>query len=141
MQCNKEACCTKHKIRCSFFPRKFLLIFFLLCSLVKRYQFIMHAYCFINHHYHLLMPPKKREKPIQRHETIKWSLYSNDSTKDTKESVIFCQADTNYTAHLKYGYSLKEIAEYLMVYYNTMSRVFKKLNERRTGREADIERE
>ena len=64
--------------------------------------------------------PKKREKPIQRHETVKWPLYSNDSTKDAKERVIFCQADTNYTAHLKYGYSLKEIAEYLMVYYNTV---------------------
>ena len=54
--------------------------------------------------------------------------------QDAKELAIFCQADTNDTALLKYGYSLKEIAEYLMMYYNTVSRVIKELNEKRMGR-------
>jgi DNA-binding MarR family transcriptional regulator len=38
-----------------------------------------------------------------------------------------------YTAHIKYGYSLKEIAGYLMVYYNTVSRMIKKFEREEDG--------
>ena len=134
LQCNKKIYCIKHMIRhlrlefkgaCYFpqgkyqagdfsFREKLCWFLFPLMLVVKRYQFKLHDYYFINHHYHLLMnppPPKKREKSVQRYETIKWSLYSNDSIKHAKELAIFCQADTNYAALLKYGYFLKEIAE------------------------------
>jgi len=32
-----------------------------------------------------------------------------------------------YEAHLKYGYTLKDIAEYIGVHYTTVSRVIKKI--------------
>jgi DNA-binding MarR family transcriptional regulator len=32
-----------------------------------------------------------------------------------------------YEAHLQYGYTLKDIAEYIGVYYTTVSRAFKKI--------------
>jgi DNA-binding MarR family transcriptional regulator len=32
-----------------------------------------------------------------------------------------------YEAHLQYGYTLKEIAEYIGVYYTTVSRAIKKV--------------
>jgi len=32
-----------------------------------------------------------------------------------------------YEAHLQYGYSLKDIAEYIGVHYTTVSRVIKKI--------------
>ena len=79
----------------------------------------------------------------------------NDSIKDIRELGLFYRADTKrswwmmrgkeklneifkgkdkkskdqvrYEAHLQYGYTLKEIAEYIGVHYTTVSRAIKKI--------------
>jgi len=62
----------------------------------------------------------------------------NDSTKDESRLDIFCKADTKrlkskdqviYESHLQYGYTLKEIAEYIGVHDTTVSRAVKKIEE------------
>ena len=44
----------------------------------------------------------------------------NESTRNQKDQAI-------YEAYLQYGYTLKDIAEYISVYYTTVSRVIKKI--------------
>jgi DNA-binding MarR family transcriptional regulator len=45
-----------------------------------------------------------------------------DKGKDQKS-----KDQVRYEAHLQYGYTLKEIAEYIGVHYSTVSRTIKKI--------------
>ena len=71
-------------------------------SVVKRFNFIVHAYCLMSNHYHLFIDV------IFEH-------------KDKKS-----KSKTMYEAYIQYGHTLKDIAEYSGVHYTTVSRAIKK---------------
>ncbi|MFH1939655.1 MAG: transposase [bacterium] len=128
-----------------------------LCQVVKRYHFILHAYCLMNNHYHLLIETPYgnlsrgmrqlnglyTQRFNQRHKRVghllqgryKAILVDKDNylltlcryvvlnpvrAKIVKDQVM-------YEAHLQYGYTLKDIAEYIGVHYTTVSRAIKKI--------------
>jgi DNA-binding MarR family transcriptional regulator len=53
-------------------------------------------------------------------EGVKAIINSIGKDKKSKDQVM-------YEAHLQYGYTLKEIAEYIGVHYSTVSRAIKKI--------------
>jgi len=73
-----------------------------LCSVVKRYHFILHAYCLMNNHYHLLIETPygnlsrgmRQLNGLYCHLKIKSGLFFNDLkfksglTKNGKKDVI-----------------------------------------------------
>ncbi len=58
-----------------------------------------------------------------------------------KNRIQRCPLSYYFQGKCQDGYSLKEIAEYLAEYYNTVSRVTKKMDKKRRGKRADIKRE
>jgi len=135
-----------------------------LCQVVKRYHFLLHAYCLMNNHYHQAASNQyqafvcsgiKAESPLKAIkgqlflgqenfiEEIKHLMRGKERLKEiTREQryltrppikEIFKLKDQKlkdqvmYEAHLQYGYTLKEIAEYIGVHYTTVSRAIKKI--------------
>ena len=70
-----------------------------------------------------LMRGKEKLKEITRKQRYVTKLPLNEifKLKDQKS-----KDQAMYEAHLQYGYTLKDIAEYIGVHYSTMSRAVKK---------------
>jgi len=62
----------------------------------------------------------KNKKLTIEGQVLQYNKFGKGKNKKSKEQVI-------YEAHLQYGYTLKEIAEYIGVQYTTVSKAIKKI--------------
>jgi plasmid maintenance system antidote protein VapI len=71
-------------------------VFVILQEVLKRFNWLCHAYCLMENHYHL----------------------EDGETREERNEAIL-------SAHLEYGYSLSEIARHLGLHYTTISKIVK----------------
>jgi REP element-mobilizing transposase RayT len=104
---------------------------FILDTVVRKFNWLCHAYCLMDNHYHLLIetPDGNLSLGMRQLNGIYTQKYNY---LHGKTGHVFCKDDEKkgrnkniYTAHVKYGYRLNEISEYLGIHYTTVSKVLK----------------
>jgi len=113
----------------------------ILGSVVERYNFLCHAYCLMDNYYHLLIetPDGNLSQGIRQLNGV-YTQKFNKIIRYTIErfairprlSEIFSQIKNKkernekiYAAYIEYGYTLKEITDYLGIHYSTVSKAIK----------------
>ena len=109
-------------------------------TVIKRYHWFCHAYCLMDNHYHLpietleanlskgfkdLLTDKTEIKEIPRRQRYTHRAALSEIFKSGKTKKKAIRNQQIHIAHLKLGYTLKEIADYLRIHYTTVSKALK----------------